>query len=100
MIKFFHFFRVREAEESMIKEPAAPQLLTSPQKKEREVADCSVVLKLQSELAAKEQQLADLHGQKLSCESELDQQRIKAAELETRLLRIQQDADCKVTYFG
>ena len=93
----FDFFRVKESpipnEKSAAQtaEPNGASETTSDV-----LAAAAAAAQLRSELAAQERLVAELTGQKVSWEAELGQQRARATELESRLAKLQQDADCKV----
>ena len=91
----FDFFRVKES--PIPNEKSAAQT-AEPNVASETTSDvlAAAAAQLRSELAAQERLVAELTGQKVSWEAELGQQRARATELESRLAKLQQDADCKV----
>ena len=91
----FDFFRVKES--PIPNEKSAAQT-AEPNGASETTSDvlAAAAAQLRSELAAQERLVAELTGQKVSWEAELGQQRARATELESRLAKLQQDADCKV----
>ena len=91
----FDYFRVKES--PIPNEKSAAQT-AEPNGASETTSDvlAAAAAQLRSELAAQERLVAELTGQKVSWEAELGQQRARATELESRLAKLQQDADCKV----
>jgi hypothetical protein len=58
--------------------------------------DLAAAVQLRLDLANQQQLVAELTGQKMTWEAELEQQRTRAAHLEASLSKIQQETDCKV----